>query len=706
MESSYISNALRINFDSILGIRDNDGMENMFRVLEATGLRGFLGCPSVLYEQELEQCFDTALIQDGNVTCAVSGKYVVISISRFAGVFNRPTDGLIDLSKVPNDLVLQPLTLFSHSGKPVQFSCKKRLLKYEFRLLNNILAKSITVKAGSFDAVTHERFLMMTAIHFGIKVNWSEILFEVLKEMVDRTTRRAKGFAAQICFLLKGDPVVTLGEAKTFPPLKILSEKMVNTYVATNKTIEACGETDEPDLATVAFVKNKSMSKKRPAAVSDAPVVKKKRTSSGKSVSKEKDLAIVSVALDSERIQTFDPTSAIPAAHPPTPKRRAPKRKLRMTTGSDDVDIIDTVITETTQMETDMEEPSLTRSDDIAFEVSERSSAVNDEDDNLDGAENEIARKMASFTASKQFPQDPLRSGEDDDMSGFKQPRHRVRDIAFEVSERSSAVNDEDDNLDGAENEIARKMASFTASKQFPQDPLRSGEDDDMSGFKQPKANDLWQRLPKQTVPLTIELSPQRQFDDTLAPLYRGLFNNMRQEIQIQKSALSVDILASQRKLITQQAAISTGLDDIRKYFDDTKAALSNAILPSMRKHRKIIITFPLSWVNLLPTSIEVVMTKRGKVVASALNRLLMIRIDLVEVVLAEVVVVLVEVVEEMIEGILLRKGNPAVVVVDRVLVVNLMDLIDLKKRMLNTGCLERISFKIFQFLLYKYFVH
>ncbi|KZV51329.1 hypothetical protein F511_12024 [Dorcoceras hygrometricum] len=246
MASSCISNALQINFDSVLEIQDNDGMVNMFRSLEATGLRGFLGCPSVLYEQELEQFFDTALIQDGDVTCAVSGKYVEISVSRFAGVFNLPTDGLIDLSDVPNDLVLQERTLFSNSGKPVQFSCKKRLLKYEFRLLNDILTKSISVKVGSFDAVTHERFLMMTAIHFGIKVNWSEILFEVLKEMVDRTTRRAKGFAAQICVLLKGDPAVTLGEAKTFPPLKILSEKTVNTYVATNKTIDARGETVRP----------------------------------------------------------------------------------------------------------------------------------------------------------------------------------------------------------------------------------------------------------------------------------------------------------------------------------------------------------------------------------------------------------------------------------------------------------------------------
>ncbi|KZV14678.1 hypothetical protein F511_40250 [Dorcoceras hygrometricum] len=271
MASAFITNALQVNFDSVLGIQDNEGMVQMFRALEATGLRGFLGCPSVLYEQELEQFFDTAMVQDGDVTCAVSGKYVAISETRFAGVFNLPTDGLTDLSEVPNDL-------------------------------------SITVKSGSFDSVTHERFLMMTAIHFGFKVNWSKILFEVLKDMADRTTKRAKGFAAQICVLLKGDPAVTLGEAKTFHPLKIISAKTVNTYVATNKTIDARGESDEPEVAKVAIVKKKSVlkkksasiadkdaddihvevfvdkavSKKRPAAVSEATVVKKKRTTSGK----------------------------------------------------------------------------------------------------------------------------------------------------------------------------------------------------------------------------------------------------------------------------------------------------------------------------------------------------------------------------------------------------------------------------------------
>ncbi|KZV35744.1 hypothetical protein F511_30082 [Dorcoceras hygrometricum] len=353
MASVFITNALQVKFDSVMGIQDNDGMVNMFKALESTGLRGFLGCPPVLYEQELEQFFETTMVQDGDVTCAVSGKYVAISKDRFAGVFNLPTDGLTDLSEVPNHLVLQARTVFSKSENPVQYSCKKRLLKYEFRLLHDILAKSITVKAGSFDAITHERFLMMTAIHFGVKINWSKILFEVLKEMADRTIKRAKDFAAQICVLLKGDPA-TLGEAKTFPTLKILSDKTVNTYVATNKTIDSRGKLDDPHVDKVAIVKRKSVSKKksaptdkkaadeepvevvekavskkRTASTGDEPAVtKKKRKTKKKAALSKATLELVSVAQDVE------PISVVPAESPH--KRTAPNRKLRLSAGSDD----------------------------------------------------------------------------------------------------------------------------------------------------------------------------------------------------------------------------------------------------------------------------------------------------------------------------------------------------------------------------------
>ncbi|KZV41665.1 hypothetical protein F511_25573 [Dorcoceras hygrometricum] len=240
MASSLISNAIQINFDSVLGISDNDGMVNMFKALEASGLRGFLGCPYTLYERELEQFFDTAIVQEGDITCAVSGKYVVISESRFAGVFGLPTEGLTDISAVPKDLVYDARSIFSQSG----------------------------------------------------------------------------------------DPAVTLGDATIFPQLKILSAKTVSTYVSTNKTIDSRGETVEPGVAKVAIVRKKSISKKkfaptdaddepvevvaekavskkRPAAVSEAPVVKKKRTSSGKAS------AVETVVVEQKAMTSVDDVDTI-----------------------------------------------------------------------------------------------------------------------------------------------------------------------------------------------------------------------------------------------------------------------------------------------------------------------------------------------------------------------------------------------------------
>ncbi|KZV32045.1 auxin efflux carrier component 5 [Dorcoceras hygrometricum] len=152
MASSLIVKALQVNFDSVLGIPDNDGMVKMFRVLESTGLRGFLGYPWFV------------------------------------------------------------------------------------------------------DAVTHERFVLMTTIHFELKVNWSKLMFDILKEMADKSSKRAKGYADQIRVLLKGDPAVTLKEAKTFPTLKILSTKTVGTYVTTNKTIDARDESDEPEVAKIIYL--------------------------------------------------------------------------------------------------------------------------------------------------------------------------------------------------------------------------------------------------------------------------------------------------------------------------------------------------------------------------------------------------------------------------------------------------------------------
>ncbi|KZV41158.1 pumilio23 [Dorcoceras hygrometricum] len=268
--ASFIANALQIDFESVLGISDNEGMVNMFKSLESTGVRGFLGCAAVFYASELEQFFDNAHVRNGEILSAVQGKFICISEDRFAGVFGLPTEGLTDLTKVPKDKIYDARNFFSESREPVIISKKKRQMKHEFRLLNDILAKSVFVKAGSFDAVTAERFRLMTAIHFGIKINWSKLLFDVLKEMVDRNSRRAKGYAAQICMLLKGDPALTLGDATEFPVKKILTDKSVRTYVATNITIDARDDDEDPTLADIAILKKKTASKKKASSSKDA----------------------------------------------------------------------------------------------------------------------------------------------------------------------------------------------------------------------------------------------------------------------------------------------------------------------------------------------------------------------------------------------------------------------------------------------------
>ncbi|KZV36664.1 hypothetical protein F511_41188 [Dorcoceras hygrometricum] len=242
MASAFITHSYQINSESVLMIHDHEGILNMFKALEASGLRRFLGCESVLYEMELGHFFDTALIQGEDVTGVISGKSVSISSTLFAKVFDLPTEGITNFSEVPKDTVYDARSFFSKEGVQIDVHGKKKYLKHEFRLLNDILAKALTVKAGSFDSVTVERFQMMTAIHYGLKVNWCKVLFNVLKDMVDRSQRKAKGFAAQIGVLLKGMPTITMGNGVPFPSAKILSIRTVHTYIATNITIDARAE--------------------------------------------------------------------------------------------------------------------------------------------------------------------------------------------------------------------------------------------------------------------------------------------------------------------------------------------------------------------------------------------------------------------------------------------------------------------------------
>ncbi|KZV23694.1 hypothetical protein F511_31297 [Dorcoceras hygrometricum] len=262
----------------------------MFKSIESSGLRGFLGCYAVIYELDLENLFDYAFVRANVVISVVQGKFVEISEDQFAGVFELPSEGLTTVDELPKDLINMARKDFSVNGDLIKASCKKKEMKVEYRLLNDILAKTVTAKEGSFDA-------------------------------------QAKGFAAQIYVLLQGAPDLTLGECKTFPPLKILTVKTVGTYVAKNKSVCTNAEevSDEPVVEKVV----KAAAKRRPAPI-DEPVVKNKRTTCGRDDPTEKTLVIVPV------VQEAVPISVVPAEIPSTQRHQESKRKWILQHDSDE----------------------------------------------------------------------------------------------------------------------------------------------------------------------------------------------------------------------------------------------------------------------------------------------------------------------------------------------------------------------------------
>ncbi|KZV44260.1 hypothetical protein F511_10379 [Dorcoceras hygrometricum] len=330
MASSLISSSHHIDFDSVFGI-DDVGLVQMFESLIATGLKEFLGCPAVIYVADLTEFFANGSVRDGFVVSTIKGRAVEISEEVFGATFELSTEGFTDFSEVPKDLVFDARSLFSISKEQVSISCLKKELKIEYRLLHDILAKTIFVKSGSFDAVTRERFMLMSAITFDVKLNWNSLLFGILKEMVTPGSRQAKGYAIQICVFLKNIPGLELSESRAFPGPRVLNEKTWHRYVVINEKVGGEETTDSPRLKKTPA--KKALSKKRPAVdVEVAPVVKKKRTTKGKPVV---------IAQKAVPLQIVEGIAVAPVELLPVPKRIIQKRKRRLVLEAEDDLVVD-----------------------------------------------------------------------------------------------------------------------------------------------------------------------------------------------------------------------------------------------------------------------------------------------------------------------------------------------------------------------------
>ncbi|KZV30685.1 hypothetical protein F511_42610 [Dorcoceras hygrometricum] len=287
MDFVFIQNALQVNLESVLSL-PNGVMLKVFKALESTRLRVFFGCSTAIYEKDLQEFFANAKVERDAVVSTVGGKRMFISEKIFTVVFRLPTEGLVVISESPERMVTHMQIEFSDSGVPVERSCKKKAMKIEYRLLNDIIAKALTAKVGSFDVVTQERFDMMVAIMDGVELNWRNILFGILKVKVNTSTKQASGFTVQISLLIEGVQEIQLGKSKALPSLKIFNGSKGSS--SSGQSLEGAHFKGE--------------------AVVVVPIAKFKRTTVGREAPAVKAFSIVSAMVEPVLIQMVRPSSS------------------------------------------------------------------------------------------------------------------------------------------------------------------------------------------------------------------------------------------------------------------------------------------------------------------------------------------------------------------------------------------------------------
>ncbi|KZV57797.1 hypothetical protein F511_22284 [Dorcoceras hygrometricum] len=199
MASSLFINTLQVDFASVLTM-EHTGMVCMFKSLEDTGLRGFLEGTTYVFENVVTEIFANAKVIAGTI-----------------------------VSIVYNQTIAKMCRRFSATDMPFKISSKKREMLFEYRLLYDIVAKSLCAKAGSFDTVICEKFEFMVAISGGLSVNWGRILFQRVLSMVQNPKKQSQGYTAPVIMVME-----TLVKADLGPSIKLHSQK-----VLTSKSVQS-----------------------------------------------------------------------------------------------------------------------------------------------------------------------------------------------------------------------------------------------------------------------------------------------------------------------------------------------------------------------------------------------------------------------------------------------------------------------------------
>ncbi|KZV58296.1 thylakoid lumenal 16.5 kDa protein, chloroplastic [Dorcoceras hygrometricum] len=334
MASSLIANNLQVKFDSVLTFPE-EGMFKMFKALESTGLRGFLGCPSVLDLLEAAPLCPARLpappaMGDTDPRTQKQEKEYEANESAAKSkaslytTYSQPVDGnhrsVIfrgghSITRHSSVVIRHDELVGHHSDDSVgplrhdTSICRSQRGSFSFS--QSIIRLNMKF-SGQMSQKIHEHrdsFVLLLRVESG------RLTVGILTSESSDYSQLAQLSRIRLRYT-PGVPNLTLGEANTFPPLNILTMKTVGTYVANNKNITA--DEDEP----VEKMVKKATTKRIPAPAVVEPASKKKRTTMGRVCPAEKDLAMVLV------VQNPEPISVVPAVTPRAKRHRALKRKL------------------------------------------------------------------------------------------------------------------------------------------------------------------------------------------------------------------------------------------------------------------------------------------------------------------------------------------------------------------------------------------
>ncbi|KZV22786.1 hypothetical protein F511_24833 [Dorcoceras hygrometricum] len=225
-------------------------MVRMFKYLEEIGLNGFLEASDYVFEGAVTEFFANAKVITGTIVRFVANRKLVVTKDMFAEVFGLQTEGLVGFLDIPTETIVEMRR--KSSGTDVSFRApnRKKEMKMKYRLLHDIISKELCAKASSFDVVTSEKFDLMVAISAGFKVNWAQVLFQILIAMVHSPSRQSQGFVVQVGVLLQNLVKEDLGESVKLHPQKVLNNKSVHSYMKKNLNVVPYGETRNVSGAT------------------------------------------------------------------------------------------------------------------------------------------------------------------------------------------------------------------------------------------------------------------------------------------------------------------------------------------------------------------------------------------------------------------------------------------------------------------------